>query len=180
MISAAAWRRCAIAFLTGRAAKTARRRARSFIVQTNERLEPKLVMSALAAVPGIQMLSATTTDSESVTIQYQVNDPPDATSPIQIGIFRSANGQFDSSDSLVDEVTLAGPGSTSGQARSPSTRAVNLPPRPARTSSPFLCPEACRHSRRSPTCSRWLTPARPPRPPIPRKRHRFVSIRLAS
>jgi Bacterial Ig-like domain len=115
MRSAAAWRRCAIAFLTGRARKTARRRARSFVVPTNERLEPKVVMSATAAASAIQMLSATTTDSKSVTIQYRVNDAPDATSPIQIGIYRSANGQFDSSDSLVDEITLGGAGSTSGQ-----------------------------------------------------------------
>ncbi len=117
MISAAGWRRCAIAFLTGRAGKTARRRARSFVLRTNERLEPKLVMSATAAVPAVQMLSATTTDSKSVTIQYRENDAPGATSPnpIEIGIYRSANGQFDSSDSLVDEITLDGPGSTSPQ-----------------------------------------------------------------
>ena len=116
MISAAAWCRWAVAFLTGRSAKTAQR-ARSFVLRTNERLEPKLVMSATAAVPGIQMLSATTTDSKSVTIQYRVNDVAGATSsnPIEIGIYRSANGQFDSSDSLVDEITLDGPGRASPQ-----------------------------------------------------------------
>jgi hypothetical protein len=53
MISAAGWRRCAIAFLTGRAGKTARRSARSFVLRTNEGLEPKLVMSATAAVPAV-------------------------------------------------------------------------------------------------------------------------------
>ncbi len=74
-------------------------------------------MSATAAVPGIQMLSATTTDSKSVTIQYRVNDAPGTTSsnPIEIGIYRSANGQFDSSDFLVDEITLDGPGRASPQ-----------------------------------------------------------------
>jgi hypothetical protein len=115
MTSAAAWHRCAIAFLRGGARKTARRGPRSFLISTNEPLEPRLVMSATAAVPAIQMLSATTTDSKSVTIQYRVNDAPDATNPIEIGIYRSANGQFDSSDSLVDEITLSSPGSTSGQ-----------------------------------------------------------------
>ena len=68
-----------------------------------------------AATPAIQMLSATTTDSKSVTIEYQVNQAPDAANPIQFGVYRSSNGQFDSSDSLVDTITLAVPGSASGQ-----------------------------------------------------------------
>ena len=68
-----------------------------------------------AATPAIQMLSATTTDSKSVTIEYQVNQAPDAANPIQFGVYRSSNGQFDSSDSLVDTVTLAAPGTASGQ-----------------------------------------------------------------
>ena len=66
-----------------------------------------------ATIPAIQMLSATTTDSKSVTIDYQVNTPPDATNPIQFGVYRSSNGQFNSSDSLVGTVTLAAPGSVS-------------------------------------------------------------------
>ncbi|MGZ3354674.1 MAG: hypothetical protein ACXVBO_07455, partial [Isosphaeraceae bacterium] len=68
-----------------------------------------------AATPAIQMLSATTTDSKSVTIEYQVNQAPDAANPIQFGVYRSSNGQFDSSDSLIDTITLAVPGSASGQ-----------------------------------------------------------------
>jgi Bacterial Ig-like domain len=61
------------------------------------------------------MLSATTTNSKSVTIKYQVNQAPDASKPIQFGVYRSSNGQFDSSDSLVNTITLASPGSASGQ-----------------------------------------------------------------
>jgi len=68
-----------------------------------------------AATPAIQMLSATTTDSKSVTIEYQVNQAPDAANPIQFGVYRSSNGQFDSSDSLVDTITLTSPGSASGR-----------------------------------------------------------------
>ena len=60
-------------------------------------------------LPAIQMLSATTTDSKSVTIEYQVNQPTDASTPIQFGIYRSSDGQFNSSDSLVDTFTLAPP-----------------------------------------------------------------------
>ncbi len=61
------------------------------------------------------MLSATTTDSKSVTIDYQVNQAPGATNPFQFGVYRSSDGQFNSSDSLVATVTLAAPGSASGQ-----------------------------------------------------------------
>ena len=67
-------------------------------------------------VPAVEMLSATTTDSKSVTIEYRVNTPPDASSPIQFGVYRSSNGQFDASDSLVATVTLSSPGSASRQA----------------------------------------------------------------
>jgi hypothetical protein len=68
-----------------------------------------------AAIPAIQMLSATTTDSKSVTIEYQVNQAPAGTNSIQFGVYRSSNSQFDSSDSLVDTVTLATPGTAAEQ-----------------------------------------------------------------
>ena len=62
------------------------------------------------------MTSATTTDSKSVTIEYQVNQPITAATPLQFGVYRSSDGQFDSSDALVDTDTLVPPGATSGQA----------------------------------------------------------------
>ena len=103
-------------FFSRGTSRTAQRRAQSFAVGTIEGLEKRLAMSATtAATPAIQMLSATTTDSKSVTIEYQVNQAPDAANPIQFGVYRSSNGQFDSSDSLVDTITLAVPGSASGQ-----------------------------------------------------------------
>ena len=71
--------------------------------------------AASTGVPAVQMLSATTTDSKSVTIEYQVNQTPDAANPTQFSVYRSSNGQFNSSDSLVDTVTLATPGMASVQ-----------------------------------------------------------------
>jgi hypothetical protein len=97
----------------GPTGQTARRRARAFSVGGTEGLENRLAMSA--ATPAIQVLSATTTDSKSVTIEYQVNQAPGAATPIQFGVYRSSNGQFDSSDSLVDTITLAAPGAAVGQ-----------------------------------------------------------------
>jgi hypothetical protein len=60
------------------------------------------------------MISVTTTDAKSVTIEYQVNQSADAANPIQFGVYRSSNGQFSSGDSLVDTVTLVPPGNTEG------------------------------------------------------------------
>jgi hypothetical protein len=89
-----------------------------------EALEPRWVPSAAGttltaasslAAPAVQMISATTTDSQSVTIEYQVNQPITAATPLQFGVYRSSDGQFDASDSLVDTVTLVPPG-VSGQA----------------------------------------------------------------
>src|SRR5262249_8888103 len=89
-----------------------------------EALEPRWVPSAAGttltaasslAAPAVQMISATTTDSQSVTIEYQVNQPITAATPLQFGVYRSSDGQFDASDSLVDTATLVPPG-VSGQA----------------------------------------------------------------
>ena len=106
-------RRGAVRLFPSRIRQTARRRALAFLPATTEPLEKRLAMSA--ATPAIQMLSATTTNSKSVTIEYQVNQVPSATTPIQFGVYRSSNSQFDSNDSLIDTVTLASPGMTAGQ-----------------------------------------------------------------
>ncbi|MFI5457647.1 MAG: hypothetical protein ACHRXM_19565, partial [Isosphaerales bacterium] len=63
--------------------RNAQRRARSLPSWSPEGLEARLVLSTIpAATPVIQMLSATTTDSKSVTIEYQVNQPANASTPI--------------------------------------------------------------------------------------------------
>ena len=90
------------------------RRVRLKLLATTEILENRWVLSATpAAASAIQMISATTTDSKSVTIDYQVNQTPSTDHPIQFGIYRSSNGQFDSSDSLVSTFTLTSPDSAS-------------------------------------------------------------------
>ncbi len=105
--------------LLGRwADSTARDRAWSPSSWSIESLETRLALSATAAAaaPAIRMISASTADSKSVTIEYQVNQPISATTPLQFGVYRSSNSQFDSSDAVVDTYTLVPPGASSGQA----------------------------------------------------------------
>ncbi len=107
--------RALAARLSGRRAARPKRPASSRPI---EALEPRCVPSSLASTvtpPAVQMLSATTADSKSVTIEYQVNQPITAATPLQFGVYRSSAGQFDSSDSAVDSVTLV-LGSSAGQA----------------------------------------------------------------
>jgi hypothetical protein len=61
------------------------------------------------------MLAATTTDSKSVTIDYQVDQTDGAAYPIQFGIYRSSDDHFDTADTRVALVTLVPPGGISGQ-----------------------------------------------------------------
>jgi len=82
---------------------------------TVEGLEVRRALSAAPlAAPAIQMISATTADSKSVTIDYRVNQTSSPSNPIQFGVYRSSNSQFDSSDSLVSTFTLTSPASASG------------------------------------------------------------------
>jgi hypothetical protein len=113
--------RARMAYLHDRDART---RAWSPSSRPLEALEPRWVPStggttlaaaSSVAAPAVQMISATTTDSQSVTIEYQVNQPITAATPLQFGVYRSSDGQFDASDSTVDTVTLVPPG-ISGQA----------------------------------------------------------------
>ncbi len=80
-----------------------------------EPLEPRRVPAALGSItPAVQMISATTTDSKSVTIEYRVNQPVTTAAPLQFGVYRSSDGKFGPSDSTVSTVTMTPPG-TSGQ-----------------------------------------------------------------
>jgi Bacterial Ig-like domain len=115
---------------TRRNRRMARRRAQALSVGIIEALEQRLPLTATAAAtPVVQVLSATTTNSKSVTIEYQVDQAPDAVNPIQFGVYRSSNGQFNSSDSLIDTVTLAAPGT----AAAPGAIAVDQSGQPATT-----------------------------------------------
>jgi Bacterial Ig-like domain len=93
--------------LYNRACPTTRCHAQLSLLTTPESLEKRLALSAMpVAAPAIQMISATTADSKSVTIDYRVNQTPSATNPVQFGVYRSSNGQFDPSDTLVSTFTL--------------------------------------------------------------------------
>jgi hypothetical protein len=84
-----------------------------------DKLEPKLMLSAAGpSLPAVQMISAKTSDSKSVTIDYRVNEPPNPANPIQFGIYRSSDGQFDSKDTLVSSFTLTTAGGSSRTATS--------------------------------------------------------------
>ncbi len=124
------WRLWQVVHSHRRADKPSRRRGRSFRISATEGLELRLVMSATAAAPAIQMLSATTTDSKSVSIEYQVNQAPEAGSPLQFGVYRSSDGLFDASDSLVDTFTPASPQARSVCINSTIPLAQGLPPYP--------------------------------------------------
>jgi hypothetical protein len=102
--------------LNGRTVRPDQRRSRSLMSCLAEGLEQRLALSTVsAATPAIQMLSATTADSKSVIIDYQVNESPTASNPIQFGVYRSSNGQFNSSDTLVSTFTPTPPGASSVQ-----------------------------------------------------------------
>src|SRR5262249_3564428 len=88
-----------------RAHRTTRRPTCGVHVRALEGLERRWALSTLPAA--IQMLSASTNDSKSVTVEYRINQAPDPAAPLQVGIYRWSNGQFDPSDSLVEIVTLS-------------------------------------------------------------------------
>ena len=91
-----------------RAGSIARDRAWSPASWSVEHLEPRLALSATAA-PAVQMISATTADSKSVTIEYQVNQPITAATPLEFGVYRSSNTQFDSTPPWLTRTTWSRP-----------------------------------------------------------------------
>ena len=93
--------------------RSSRRQARSSMFSSIEGLEPRWLPSGTTSA--IQMLSATTTDSKSVTIDYTINQSLTATTPIQLSIYRSSDGQFDANDTQVGTFTLVPPSTMSGQ-----------------------------------------------------------------
>ena len=69
-----------------------------------------MLSTVSTTAPAIQMISASTTDSKSITIDYTVSQGAGTAGPIQFGIYRSSDGKFDSSDSLVGTFTPVSPG----------------------------------------------------------------------
>ena len=70
----------------------------SMLGPPGEQLESRLALSAATA---LVMNSATTTDSNSVTIDYKVTTPPDTLHPLTFGVYRSADETFSPSDVAV-------------------------------------------------------------------------------
>jgi hypothetical protein len=146
-----------LARLWAAVARTRRRsrpagRSRAFSASAVDGLEQRIALSATTPVPAIQMLSASTADSRSITIEYRINQTPGAADAIELGIYRATHPQFDANDSLVGTATLAAPGSnsppgaiTADQSGRPATAigthsltiplAQGLPPYPAK---PFV------------------------------------------
>src|SRR5438552_3854356 len=109
--------RCVMAYRLGvPSRRSARGGARWAVFPFLDRLEPRLVLSALGGSPPVAMLAATATDSRSVTIHYQVNQAADAGQPLQFGIYRSSDSQFDSSDALVSTWTISSHSQSPSQA----------------------------------------------------------------
>lgn len=83
-----------------RRARAARRRRVSARPMVRERLEVRLALSAtgLEAASPVLMLSASTSDSRGVTIEYHVDPTAGTSGPIRFGVYRSADNRFDSAD----------------------------------------------------------------------------------
>ena len=72
-----------------------------------ERLDPRQLMTVAVPAPQVTMLAASTTDSQSVTITYDVKTPQ--TSPITLGFYRSADAAFSAIDDVPVESVVALP-----------------------------------------------------------------------
>ncbi|MDR3618271.1 MAG: Ig-like domain-containing protein [Paludisphaera borealis] len=68
-------------------------------------LEPRVVLSGMTGASDVAMLSATTTDSQGVTVDYQIGATAGASLPLEFGVYRSADAQFDASDVLLGSWT---------------------------------------------------------------------------
>ena len=68
-----------------------------------ESLDPRTLLTA--APLGVVVNSFTTSDSQSVTINYDVTTP-DPSGTMDLGIYRSSDSTFDASDSMLMDITL--------------------------------------------------------------------------
>ena len=80
-------------------------------------LEPRVVLSGLPGASAVAMLSATTSDSQGVTVDYQVGSSGGGSQPLQFGVYRSADPAFDASDVMLGSWT-AGAGTSDAAAGS--------------------------------------------------------------
>jgi len=64
-------------------------------------LEPRTVQSGLVGPLNVAMLSATTADSQGVTVDYRVGLSAATSPPLEFEVYRSADATFDASDVLI-------------------------------------------------------------------------------
>lgn len=111
------------------------RRRTSFFAGTPsvESLESRLALSASTsgANPGLVLLSATTTDSQSVTVDYSVASSSAVATPVELGVYRSADATFSAGDLPVASVALV-PADSAGVHSATLSIPGGLPPDPAR------------------------------------------------
>lgn len=82
------------------------RRAKAAYSPRIEGLEARLALSTLAATPPpVSVASARTSDSKSVTIQYDVNSP-NLGPTLSFGVYRSADARFDAGDEPVASLVI--------------------------------------------------------------------------
>jgi hypothetical protein len=115
-----------------RSVRRTRRIRRSMSLPFLQMLEPRLVQNASSLTPPVVMLSATTTNSMSVTIDYKINQAAGSSLPLQFGVYRSSDSWFDSGDNLVCTWTASAQGTVpfdaSGlPATTPGTHQLTIP-----------------------------------------------------
>ena len=72
------------------------------------------------------MLSAATSDSRSVTVDYRIDPAASVSEPVQFGVYRSSDSRFDPGDSLVGTWTSSIQG---GGTEAPGRMTADSPPR---------------------------------------------------
>jgi hypothetical protein len=87
--------------------RSARRGHGTALRPRGEWLESRQALSAGVAM--VVMDSATTTDSRSVTIDYNVTTPPDDQHPLTFGVYRSADNTFSPDDIAVGSESVVAP-----------------------------------------------------------------------
>ena len=72
-----------------------------------ERLDPRQLLALAVPAPQVTMLAVSTTDSQNVTITYDVKTP--LATPVTLGFYRSADAAFSASDDVTVESVVALP-----------------------------------------------------------------------
>src|SRR5271165_2160731 len=75
-----------------------RRVRRAISIPSIVTLEPRLALSTMFVPPPIVMLSAATSDSRSVTVDYRIDPAATSSQPVQFGIYRSSDTRFNPGD----------------------------------------------------------------------------------